>query len=85
MAVKLGIAVHIVIGAHNRGVAPDIAAAQIPALQHRDIRQPVVFCQIIRRGQPVPAPADDDHIIFSLGRRVAPNRCPALVAGQPLL
>ena len=43
----------------------------------------MIFGQIISRGQPMPAPANDDHIIFGLWVWFAPRSAPAFVAPQP--
>ena len=85
VGIELGIARHHVIGAHDRGVAPDIAAADIALFQHRDIAQPVFGGQVIGGGQAMAATADDHDVIGRLRLRVAPMRAPATVAGQSLL
>ena len=82
MAVELGIARQEVIGAHNGGVAPHVAAAQIALFQDRDIGDPVALGQIIGGRETMTTATDDDHIILGLGRCIPPMRLPALVAGQ---
>ena len=82
MRVELAVPLEQVVRPHDRGVAPDVAAAEIPPLQHRDIGDPVVLREVVGRRQPVPAAADDDDVIGGLRLRVAPDRRPAPVAGQ---
>ena len=82
MRVELAVPLEQVVGPHDRRVAPDVAAAEIPPLQHRDVGDPVVLREIVGRRQPVPAAADDDGVIGGLRLRVAPDRRPAPVAGQ---
>jgi len=84
VGIELGIAGQEVVGAHDGGVAAHIAAADIALLDHRDIGDSMVLGEVVSRGQPVPAAADDDDIILGLRLRVAPGRAPAFVAGQPL-
>src|SRR3546814_18089193 len=48
-----------VVGAHDRRVAPDVAAAEPPLLQHRDPGDAVVLGEIVGGGEPVPAAAGD--------------------------
>ena len=84
MGEKRLIALKQVVGPHDRGVAPDIARAEIALLEHRHIGDAVVLRQVIGGGQPVPAAADNDHIIMAFGLRLPPGRLPALVAGQRL-
>ena len=83
MGVEFRIAGQEVIGAHDGGVAPDIARPEIALFQHGDVGHPVVLGQVIGGGQAMPAAADDDGVIFGLRRRVAPDGFPALVAEQP--
>ena len=56
-----------VIGPNDRGVAPDIAAAEIPLLHHRDIRDAVLPGQVIGGRQSVSAAADNDDVICGFG------------------
>ena len=78
------IAVEQVIGADNGGVAPHIAAADPAFLDHRDFLLAENFRQIMGRGQPVPAAADDDDVVMGLRLRVAPGGRPAFMARQGL-
>jgi hypothetical protein len=71
-----------VIRPDDGGVAADVARAEIALLQHRHIGDAVYLGKIVGRGQPVPAAADDDHVIFRLRIRRPPCRLPVLVAGQ---
>jgi hypothetical protein len=74
-----------IVRADRRGVAAGIAAAQPAALDHRDIAQAMGPGEIVGRGKPLPAAADDHHIVARLGLRAAPGGAPALLAGKPLL
>ena len=80
MAVKLGISGQHVVGAHDGGVAAHIAAAKVSLFQNRHVGDAVLRRQIMRRGQPVTAAADNDDVIFGLRIRIAPVRRPAFVA-----
>ena len=73
-----------IVGADDRGVAPDIARADIAALDHSDIGDAVLLGEVIGGRQPMPAAAHDDDIIFGLGLRLAPDRFPACVALEGL-
>jgi len=73
-----------VVGADDRGVAPDIAGADPALFQHRDVAQPEFLGEVVGCGEAMSAATDDDDIIFGLRLRLAPDRSPALVAGQPL-
>ena len=79
MLEELGVAVDHVVGADERGVAPDIAGADIGALEHRDIADAVVLGQIIGGGQAMPAAADDHRVIGALGFGRAPGPRPGQV------
>ena len=76
MLEKLGVAVDHIVGADERGVAPDIAGADIGPLEHRHIPHPVVLGQVIGGGQAMPAAADDDGIVGALGLGRAPGPRP---------
>ena len=82
--VEFRVARQEVVGPHNRGVAANIARAKVALFQHSYVGQPVVLGQIIGRGQPMPAAADHDGVIFGLGCGIAPRAAPACVAQKPL-
>ncbi len=82
MLEELGVAVDHVIGADERGVAPDIAGADIAALQHRDIADAVVLRQIIGGRQAMAAAADDHRIIGFLRLGRAPGPRPGQIGRQ---
>ena len=73
-----------IVRADDRGVAADIAGAEIALLQHRDIADAVPAGEVMRRRQAMTAAADDDDVVFGLRRGIAPGRGPALVALQGL-
>jgi len=82
--VKGDVARLTIVRADNGGVAPDIPRADIAALDHRDIGQPVILGEVIGGGEPVSAAPDDDDVIFRLGLRLAPYRLPAAIALEGL-
>ena len=83
MAVEFRIARQKVVPAYHGRIAPNVAAAEIALLQHRDIGHAVVFGEVVCRAQPMAAAADDDRVILSLRLRIAPMRRPTAIAGQP--
>ena len=62
-----------VVRPDERGVAGHVAAGQPAALQHRHVGDAVVFGQVVRGRQAVPATADDDDVVGRFRRRVAPQ------------
>ena len=73
-----------VVRPDDRRVAPRVARADVALLEDRHVADAVVFREVVRGGQPVPAAADDDHVIRGLRRRVAPRGGPASMAVQRL-
>ena len=71
-----------VVGADDRGVAPDVAGAEPALFQHRDIGEAMLLGEVIGGRQAMPAAADDDDVVFLLRLGLAPGRRPVLVAGQ---
>ncbi len=71
-----------IVGADDGGVAPDIAGADIALLDHRDIGDAVLLGEIMGGGEPMPAAADDHHVVVRLRLRLAPDRLPVAVAGD---
>ncbi len=55
-----------VVGADHRRVAARVAAADVAALEHRDVGDAVARGEVIGGGQPVPAAADDHHVVGAL-------------------
>jgi len=55
-----------IVRADDRGVAAGIASADIAFLEHRDVADPVIAGEIIRRREAVAAGADDDHVVSGL-------------------
>ena len=82
--VELLVLVEQVVGADDRGVAPDIPLADPAALHHRDVADAVHLGEVEGGGEPMPAAADDDHVVGGLRLGLAPGRPPALVAGQTM-
>ena len=68
-----------VVGTHDRRVTPRVAAAEVAALDHRDVTHAMFLGQVVRSGQPVATGADDDHVIFTFGFGRAPLLLPVLV------
>src|SRR3546814_8067992 len=78
------VAVEQVVGAHDGGVAADVAAADPALLQQRHVGDAVIARQIVCGRQSVPAAADDDHVIALLRLGVAPGANPAAMAAEGL-
>ena len=66
-----------VVGAHDRRVAPGVAAAEPAALEDRHVADPVVLRQVVRGRESVAAAAHDERIVGALGLGRAPHRSPA--------
>ena len=73
-----------VVRADDGGVAARIAGADVALLQHRDVGDAVLLGEVVGGRKPVPAPADDHHVVFRLRLGLAPGRRPAGVAAQRL-
>lgn len=71
-----------VIRADDRGVAPGIATAKPALFDHRHIGDAEIAPEIIGRGQPMPARANDHHIIARLGCGRAPGPSPPLMIAR---
>ena len=71
-----------IIGADDGRVASGIAGADPVLLQHGDVGDAVHLGEIMRGGEAVAAAADNDHVVGSFGRRIAPGRPPVLVTRQ---
>ena len=71
-----------VIGAHDRGVAPGVAEPDRAFFQHCYIADAVKFGKIVRSCQPMPAAADDYHVITFFGLRGTPRARPMLMTAQ---
>ena len=84
MLVERRIAGQQVVRADDRGVAADIAGAEIALFDHRDIGQAVILGEVVGGGKAMAATADDHCIIGRLWRRLAPDRFPAPLALQRL-
>src|SRR3546814_888724 len=80
--VEVGVGGQQVVGAHDGGVASDVAAAEPALLQHGDVGDAVVLGEVVGGGEPMPAAADDDCVVGRLGRRRAPYALPPAVAGE---
>ena len=52
-----------VVGADDGGVAAGVAAAEIALVEHGDVAHAVARRQVIGGGEPVPAAADDRHVV----------------------
>ena len=64
---RLGVELHTlrgeVVGPHDGGVASRVAAAEIALVEHGNVGDPVVRGQVVRRGKPVTAAADDHGVV----------------------
>ncbi len=65
-----------IVGAHDGGVAPRIAAADPALFEHGDGGHLVDLGQVVGRGQPMAAPPDDDDVVGGLGLGRAPGAGP---------
>ena len=83
MRIKLRIARQKIIGAHNCGIATDIATAQIALFEHSNIGHAMLFGEVKRGRQPMTTTTNNDDIILIFRIRIAPLRGPALLAKQP--
>ena len=84
LLVERDVARFLVVRPHDRGVAPDIAAAEPALLDHRDVGQPMVLGQVIGGGEPVPAATDDHGVVGPFRLWLAPHGCPAGLALEGL-
>ena len=82
VVVEGGTLVVEVVRAADRGVAPGVAAAEPAALEHGDVGDPVLLGEVVGGGEPMPAGADDHHVVGRLRLRAAPRRLPVAVAGE---
>ena len=71
-----------VVGAHDGGVAPGIAAADPAFFQDRNVAQTVNLREIIGGRESVAATADDQHVVGRLRVGIAPRRLPMPMPGQ---
>ena len=78
---RLGIEI---VRAHDRRVAPGVAAAEPALLDHRDARAAMVLREIVGGREAVAAPADHDEVVDRLRLRLAPGLRPPLMAAQAL-
>ena len=73
-----------IVRAHDRRVAPGVAAAEPTLLDDRHARAAMGLRQIIGGREAVAAPADDHEIVGRLRLRLAPRLRPALMAAETL-
>jgi len=52
------------------------------ALEHGDIRQPVLLCEIVGGGEAMPAATDDQDVIRGLRCSIAPGGLPAAMVSN---
>ena len=71
-----------IVGPDGRRIAPDIAGTEQPFFDYCDVSDAEFLGKIVGRRQPMPAAADDDHIIFRFWLGFTPRGFPAGVAGQ---
>ena len=73
-----------VVRAHDGGVAPRSAAAQIALVDNGNVGDAVVGCQVVGGGKAMNAAANNDHVVGRLEVMVSPHPWPVLT-GQALL
>ena len=71
-----------IVGADNLRVAAGIALADGAALEHCDVPHAVVFCEEIRRREPMPAATDDDRVVCLFERRAMQHAGPRAPAAE---
>ncbi len=76
MLEELGVAVDHIVGADERGVAADIARADVGPFQHGDVGDAVVLGEVVGGGKAVAAAADDHHVIGGARRGLFPGHGP---------
>src|SRR3546814_2956337 len=59
--VEVGVGGQQVVGAHDGGVASDVAAAEPALLQHGDVGDAVVLGEVVGGGEPMPAARSEEH------------------------
>ena len=73
-----------IVRAHDRGVSPGVAAADVPFFHHGHAAHTVFLGQIVSRGEAMPAAADDDHVIGPARLCRTPRPAPvAMPADRP--
>src|SRR6266849_3499540 len=82
MLVELRVRLVQIVRAHDRRVAPGIAAAEPALLEYRDIGDAVILGEVIGRREAMATAADYDHVIMWLGFRIAPGTRPVAMAAQ---
>ena len=80
--VEVRVGIEQIVRAHDRGVAPGVAAAEVALLEHGDVGETVLLRKVVGRGEPVSAAADDDGVVTRLRMRTAPRERPALVVRE---
>ena len=71
-----------VVGAHDRRVAPGVAAAEPALLEHGHIADAVLLGKVVGGREPMAPTSDDDDVVARLGCRIAPSARPVPVAGH---
>ena len=77
--VEMRVGVEVVVRAHDRRIAPGVAAAEPALFEHCDVGEAVLLREVVRGREPVSAAADDDRVVARFWRRTAPRKRPALV------
>jgi hypothetical protein len=80
--VELRVRANRIVRAHDGSVAPGVAAADVAALEHGDVAEPVVLREVVRGRETVPAATDDHDLVRGFQRGRAPGPRPAPVAAQ---
>src|SRR5471032_2174354 len=79
MLVEMRVGLEVIVRAHDGGIAAGVAAAQPAFFDDRDIRNAVVFREIVGGREPVAAAADDDDVVLGARLGTAPRARPLLV------
>ena len=69
-----------VVGANDGRISTGTAATDVTLLEHGDVGDSVIACQVIGRGQAMDPTADDDHVVRRLQVVVVPDLGPGLAS-----
>ena len=82
--VEARVVVELVVRAHDRGVAPGVAAPDPALLEHHHVADPVELREVVGGREPVTAAPDDGDAVAGLEVRETPCARPAAMAAERL-
>ncbi len=80
--VEMGVGLEPVVRAHDRGVAPGVAAAEPALLEHRDVGDAVLLGEVVGGRQAMAAATHNHDVVSRLRLGAAPGRGPARMVAQ---